>query len=171
MEPGRTLQRAGIRQRVADAVIAPTAVTIGSAQELLTESLREQRFRATLFGLFGAVALALAAIGLYAVQSFAVTQRHREMGIRLAIGGTPADVRRLVFRESLRPVLIGMAAGLIAAWWAAQFVQSYLHQIDARDPRTLAFVAASLVATSLLAAWLPARRAARTDPAIVLRST
>jgi ABC-type antimicrobial peptide transport system permease subunit len=108
---------------------------------------------------------------LYAVQSFALAQRRREMGIRLAIGGTPGDVRRLVFRESLRPALIGTAAGLGLAWWALQFLQSYLHQIDARDPWTLALVAVVLIATAFVAAWIPARRAARTDPAIVLRST
>ena len=171
MDPGRAPQRAEVRQRVKDAVAEPASLSVSSLQELLRDSVLEQRFRATLFALFGVIAVVLAAVGLYSVQSFAMTQRHREMGIRLAIGGSPADVRRLVFRDSLRPVLIGTIAGLVGAWWAAQFVQTFLHQVDARDPWTLAFVAGLLIATSILAAWLPARRAARTDPAVVLRST
>lgn len=171
MAPGRVPVRAEVRQRVREAVVEPASVTVTSIPELLHGSVVEERFRATLFMTFGVVAIVLAAVGLYAVQSFALAQRRREMGIRLAIGGTPGDVRRLVFRESLRPALIGTAAGLGLAWWALQFLQSYLHQIDARDPWTLALVAVVLIATAFVAAWIPARRAARTDPAIVLRST
>ena len=170
MAPGLAPGRAEVRQRVRDAVIEPASVAVNSIPELLRASVGEERFRATLFITFGVVAIALAAVGLYAVQSFALARRRREMGIRLALGGSPRDLRRLVFRESLQPVLIGTGVGLAVAWWTAKFLQSYLHQIDARDPWTLTLVACVLIGTAIMAAWVPAGRAARTDPATVLRS-
>jgi ABC-type lipoprotein release transport system permease subunit len=91
------------------------------------------------------------------------------MGIRVALGASASQIRSLIIRDALVPVLAGVVIGLMGAYWAAQFIQTLVHGIDARDPWTLAFVASTLLVTAALAAWIPARRAARIDPAVVLR--
>jgi hypothetical protein len=127
-------------------------------------------FQAALFGSFAVIALALAAVGLYAATAFDVARRRREVGVRMTLGATRRDIGRLVLQRSLRPVLIGASAGLVVSWWAAAFLQAFLFEVDARDPGTLALVVLVLVVTAILAAWLPMRRATRTDPALVLRA-
>jgi ABC-type antimicrobial peptide transport system permease subunit len=97
-------------------------------------------------------------------------QRRHETGVRMAMGATGTDIRRAVIGGALRPVVAGAAAGLVVTWWAAQYLQSFLFEVDARDPWTYALVALVLVATAVVAAWVPARHAARTDPASVLRA-
>jgi ABC-type antimicrobial peptide transport system permease subunit len=158
--------RARLRQIGAD----PASPSTTEIAKRLSGSLVDQEFRTALFGAFGVVALLLAAVGLYAVASFDVSQRRREMGVRLTLGAAPRDIQRQVVIEALRPVAVGVGVGLLAAWWAGQFLQSFLHDVDARDPWTLCLVAAALLVTAAAAAWLPARRAARTDPAVVLRA-
>jgi ABC-type antimicrobial peptide transport system permease subunit len=133
-------------------------------------TLRTPTFQAALFGLFGVIALASAAVGLYGVCSFEVALRRREMGVRLALGGSRRDLQHMVVAHAIRPALIGVAAGLLFAYWAAKFLQSFLHQVDARDPWTLALVATVLILTASAAAWLPARRASRLSPADILRA-
>jgi predicted permease len=171
MRPGTTPDRRELLARFQALVPtgmagAPVAVT-----DELAPWLEHPRFQAALFGSLALIALVLAAIGLYAITAFDAARRRHETGVRLALGATRGDIRRHVIGGAVRPVLAGSAAGLVAAWWAAQFLQAYLFEVDARDPWTLALVSLVLIATAVVAAWLPARRAARTDPANVLRAT
>jgi predicted permease len=145
-------------------------VDVGPAASQIASALEQPRTQTIMFGSFAVVGLLLAALGLFAVASFDVALRRYELGVRGALGASGAALRRLVIADALRPVAIGCAAGVLAAWWLAQFIQSQVHQIDARDPGTLALVVAVLLATAAAAAWLPAYRAGRTDPAEVLRS-
>jgi len=145
-------------------------VTLTPYPARIQESLRDQRFRSSLFGLFGLVGLVLSAVGLYAMTACDLLLRSREIGIRLALGATPGRVVGRAVGAALRPVGIGVAVGLLAFWWVSRVLDAFLHDVDARDPWTFGAVALVLVATSAIAAWLPARRAARTDPASVLRA-
>jgi putative ABC transport system permease protein len=133
-------------------------------------ALEAPRFRAVLFGVFAAVALMVAMTGLYATAGYLAIQRKREIGVRMTLGAVRASIIRLVVMETCLPVIVGTAGGLLLAAWAARYMQAFLHQIDARDPWTYALVAAVLIVTSVAAAWLPAYRAARTNPADTLRS-
>jgi predicted permease len=157
-------------ERALTEVSPGTRVAVESVADDLAPWLDRPRFQAMLFAALAGLSLVLAAVGLFAVTAFEVTQRRYEMGVRLALGATGRDVGRLVLSTAVRPVLVGSAAGLVAAWWAGQFLQAFLVDVDARDPWTYALVALTLVATAVVAAWLPARRAARTDPAEVLRA-
>jgi predicted permease len=170
MAPGAAPRVADIRSRILQAGVSAASVTTGDVRQRLQSGLADQRFRALLFSLFGVIALLLAALGLYAVGAFEVTRREREMGIRLAIGGSRGTVQWLIIRQTVTPVLVGLIAGLCGTYWAASFVQSFLFQVDARDPITLTIVVIVLLASTALAAWLPARRAAQLDPAAVLRA-
>jgi ABC-type antimicrobial peptide transport system permease subunit len=154
-----------------DAALGENTVTLQSVAERAAPYLQRPRFQAVLFASAAVIALVLAAVGLYALAAFDVARRRREMGIRLTLGATARDLRRAVVGTAVRPVIAGAAAGLVVTWWAAQYLQSFLFEVDARDPWTYALVALVLVATAVVAAWLPARRAARTDPASVLRAT
>jgi ABC-type antimicrobial peptide transport system permease subunit len=122
------------------------------------------------FSAFGLTALILAAVGLYAVGSYEVAQRQREVGIRLAIGASAPGVQWLLVRQALMPVMVGILAGITATYWAGTFIQAFLHQVDARDPATLGIVTLLLVIATAIAAWLPAYRAGRLDPAVILRA-
>ena len=133
------------------------------------QSLVQDRVVAALSGIFGGLALLLAAVGLYGVTAYGVSQRRIELGIRMALGAGPAQVRRLVLGRAIALVALGVLAGTALSMWAARFVTSLLYDVAPRDPATLVFAALVLGATGTFAAWLPARRAARTDPANVLR--
>lgn len=159
-----------IRRSVKQAGLEPTSVGVTDVAERLGEGLLNARFRAALFGSFAVVAMALAIVGLYSLASFEVAQRHRELGIRVALGATPLTLARGVIADTGRPVLLGVAGGVAGSYWMAAFLQEFLNVVDARDPGTLALVAALLTSAAVGAAWIPARRAARTDPALVLRS-
>jgi predicted permease len=138
--------------------------------ETLEASVREPRFRAILFAAFAVCGLLIAGTGILALTLFNVTLRRQEMGVRLTLGAAPGDLVRLVIREALVPVVLGAAAGVVAAFWAGKGLQAFLYHADARDPWTLALVVLVLLATAVIAAWIPARRASRIDPATVLRS-
>jgi hypothetical protein len=170
MESGRVPSVRDVRERIRQEIGEPLSVSVSAVTDGIDATLRSPKFQAALFGLFGVLALASAAVGLYGVCSFEVALRRREMGIRLALGGSERDLQRHVIGHAIRPALIGVAAGLLVAYWAAKFLQSFLHQVDARDPWTLALVAAVLILTASIAAWLPARRASRLNPADILRA-
>ena len=170
MESGRVPSVREVRERLGQEIGQPSSVNVSAVTEGIDETLRRPKFQVALFGLFGLIALASAAVGLYGVCSFEVALRRREMGIRLALGGSQRDLQRHVIAHAIRPALIGVAAGLLVAYWAAKFLQAFLHQVDARDPWTLALVAAVLILTASIAAWLPARRASRLNPADILRA-
>jgi ABC-type antimicrobial peptide transport system permease subunit len=137
-------------------------------------ALVRERLVATLSGIFGLVALALICIGLYGVMAFSVSRRTAEIGVRIALGASRSSVRWLVGRQALTIVLAGLAIGVPAAWAAARLaarqLSSLLYQVTATDPATIAIAIGVLVVVAMAAASLPARRAARIDPAVALRS-
>lgn len=137
--------------------------------EIVTRSLGDRRLTASLLALFAIAALLLAAIGLYGVIAFAVGQRTREFGIRFALGATKADVLRLVLRRAIILTGIGIAVGVAGSLGLTQLLTRYLFEVNATDPVTLIAVSLLLVAVSLLASWLPARRAAKVNPMVALR--
>jgi predicted permease len=128
------------------------------------------RFAATLAGAFGALAFVLAVVGLYGIVSYTVSQRVREMGIRVALGARPATVVRMVVRGGLAQAGLGIGIGLVAALGATRALKSLLFGVGAADLATFASVAVTLAAVAALASWIPARRAARVDPMVALRS-
>ncbi len=136
----------------------------------LRDALRGTRFNVLLLGLFAGTALVLAAVGIYGVVAWNVTQRTREIGIRLALGAERAAVLRLVILQSMRVVGLGLLLGLGGALATTRLLQSQLANLSAFDPLTFAAVVAVLAAAALLACWLPARRAARVDPIVALRT-
>ena len=138
--------------------------------QLLDAQLAPQRFSALLLGMFAGVALLLAAVGIYSVVSFVVRGRSREIGIRTALGARTADVLRLVIVEGMSPVLVGIAAGTIAALASARILRTLVFGVSASDPLTLAAVTATLALVALIASLVPAYRASRLDPVKVLRA-
>jgi predicted permease len=158
--------------RALGAVDASAAFTIRPFDTFLDAALRQERLVAMLSGFFGALALALAALGLYGVTSYGVSRRRAEIGVRMALGAEPGGVVRLVLGRVGWLVGSGVAAGMALSWWAAQFVSgTLLYGVTSRDTQTFAAAAGVLLAVSAAAAWLPARRASRIDPVHVLRET
>jgi putative ABC transport system permease protein len=129
-----------------------------------------QRFSMILFTVFSAIALTLAAIGIYGVMSFAVSQRTQEIGIRMALGAGARDVVRLVLGSGLQIVAFGVTLGIAGSIAFARLLQTMLFKTSSTDPLTLGAVALLLAGVAFLACWLPARRATKVDPLIALRS-
>jgi ABC-type antimicrobial peptide transport system permease subunit len=127
------------------------------------------RFDAILISLFAAIGVVLAALGIYGVVSFFVSQRTREIGVRMALGATPGAISRMVLLNVARSAGAGTAVGLLGSWFCARLLQSLLFGVSAHDSKLLALSLLSLLAVAFLAAWVPARRAARVDPMIALR--
>ena len=144
--------------------------SVRTMTEVVSRSLAERRFTLTLIGLFTAIALLLAAVGVYGVIAYGIAQRTREMGVRIALGALPADVVRLVVRDGLILAGAGVGAGLVASLALAPVLRSMLYAITPRDPATLVAVAITVGVVALLASWIPARRASRLDPEQALRS-
>jgi ABC-type antimicrobial peptide transport system permease subunit len=133
------------------------------------QSLLEERLVSTLASFFGALALLLAAIGLYGTISYSVARRTNEIGIRMALGSSGAGVVRMVLRDAIGMIVCGMAIGLPAALAGGRYVRSQLFGLRPADPLALALACLTLAAVALLAGYLPARRASRVDPMAALR--
>ncbi len=138
-------------------------------EELLSRSVGERRLSMMLLSLFSGIALVLASVGIYGVMSYSVTQRARELGVRIALGADRTDVLRLVLRQGMSLAILGIGIGLAAALALTRLIESQLYGVTATDPATFALVAGVLAATALLANLIPAIRATRLDPAVVLR--
>jgi len=148
---------------------AMAVYNIQTMQEHLRDAFFLPRLAATLFGVFGAIGLILAAVGLYGVMSYSVSWRTREIGIRMALGAQASQVQQLIVRQALFLTAIAVVIGLPAAFALAKLFTSVLYGIHSDDPATFAVVPVFLAVVALSACWLPARRAARVDPQIVLR--
>jgi putative ABC transport system permease protein len=137
--------------------------------ELVDRSVAQPRFRAILLGCFAALALLLSAVGIYGVLSSAVSQRTREIGVRMALGARRRDVVGMVVGEGMKLVGIGMGAGLLGSLGLNRWLSGFLYQVSANNPFTLAGVSILLGCVALLACGLPAWRAARVEPMSALR--
>jgi putative ABC transport system permease protein len=141
----------------------------GSMRELMAAPLARPRFSTLLLGAFAALTVLLSAVGLYGVLAVTVRQRAREIGIRLALGASAGGVARMVVRQGMALVAAGTLLGVAGALATSRLLRSLLFQVSPTDPLTLGAASALLLAVALLASWLPARRAARTDPMVALR--
>lgn len=157
--------RAVVRELDQDQPLARVA----PLDELIDQQTAARRFNTWLLGAFGAAALALTAIGLYSLLAYLVALRRHEMAVRLAIGGTPGHVLRLIVRHVSWVAAVGIGLGLAGALTAAQSMRSLLFGIEPWDPLSQVATIAVLAGVAVAAAWIPARRAMRVDPATVLR--
>ncbi|MGH9817683.1 MAG: FtsX-like permease family protein, partial [Candidatus Acidiferrales bacterium] len=148
------------------AVIVEKARTF---DDILRARTAAPRFLAVLLGSFAVFALLLAAVGIYGVLSYAVSQRRREIGIRMALGARPGEVLWMTVRGGMVFAVTGIAIGLGAALWLSRFMKTLLFEVSVADPVVYAGIAVFLASVALLACWIPARRAARVDPMVALR--
>jgi putative ABC transport system permease protein len=140
-----------------------------SLPDLVAESNAPRRLAATLIAVFAALALVLAAVGIYGVMSYAVAQRTQEIGLRMALGARREDILAMVLRSGTVMAVTGVAIGFVAALALARLITSLLFQTSATDPPTFSIVPVVLVAVALFACYLPARRATMVDPLVALR--
>jgi putative ABC transport system permease protein len=160
---------AGVRAALRRVDASLPVVEFRTMEELVDHSVFPRRFTVLLVAGFAAFGLMLSCLGLYAVISYSVSQRTQEIGIRMALGATPASLRTRIFSETGVLVLLGIAVGLPASWLATRAIRGLLFDVGSSDPVTYAGVLAVLAAVAVLAGYVPARRATRIDPAIALR--
>jgi len=139
-------------------------------EEYISRSLARPRFNALLLSIFAGTALLLTAIGIYGVMAYSVVQRTNEIGIRMALGAEQSSIFRLIVGQAMTLVGISVAVGLVAAFAATRLLNSLLFGVGAWDPITFSAIVLLIAGVAFLAAWLPARRAARVDPIIALRT-
>jgi predicted permease len=171
------VRSAGDPAMLADAIRRETRATIPNLPvpkirlmtERVSESIAQPRFQAALLNLFSGIGLLLAACGIYGVLAYAVAQRRREIGIRLALGAQRRDVLALIISQGMRLALGGVVIGLVAAAMTTRVLRAQLYEVGTADPLTFVSTACVLLAAALLACWLPARAAAKTDPMVALR--
>jgi len=137
--------------------------------ERLSNSVAQRRFQMLLLGVFAAVALVIATVGIYGVISYAVSRRTHEIGIRMALGAQARDVLRMVIWRGISLALIGVALGLAAALALTRVMKNLLFEVSATDPATFALIALLLVGVALIASYIPARRATKVDPLLAIR--
>jgi putative ABC transport system permease protein len=142
---------------------------VSTMDQLLAGTLSRSRFTMLVLGVFAALALVLACVGIYGVIAYSVTQRTQEFGIRMALGANRRDVFRLVFGQGGRLILLGTGLGIVAALIITRLMATLLYGISATDPLTFATVALLLALVALAACYIPARRATRVDPIVALR--
>jgi len=160
---------AGIRQAVRSIDKNLPVTDIEFLNAALGQSISQERFRTFLLGSFSAIALVLAAIGIFGVISYSAAQRTREIGIRIALGAERRDVLRLILGQGMKLVLFGLGIGAVAAFLLTRLMSSLLYSVSTTDPVTFACVTVILLAVALTACYIPARRAMRVDPIVALR--
>ena len=163
------LQAVALRSALAEIDPNQPLVKVRTMEDNMATTIAQPRFRTWLIGIFAALALTLAAVGIYGVTSYSVTQRTSEIGIRVALGAQPADVFRILVGEGLRFALIGVAVGLVGALILTRLLASFLYGVSASDPLIFLSVAFLMIAISAAASFFPARRATRVDPMVALR--
>jgi predicted lysophospholipase L1 biosynthesis ABC-type transport system permease subunit len=163
------LLSAAVRQEMRQLDPGMPVRNLRSMDEVLGRSIAPQRFNLSLLSLFSGLGLLLAAIGIYGVMAYSVSQRTHEIGLRMALGAQVADVLKLVLRQGMALALLGVALGLIVSVTMTRLMKSLLFGVSANDPLILIGVALSVIFIALLACYLPARRAAKVDPLVALR--
>ena len=138
--------------------------------EIMAQALGQAKLMMLLLGVFAGVALLLATVGIYGAVAYSVEQRTGEIGVRMALGAQTADVLELIVSQGMKPVIIGLAVGIVATFALGRLIASQLFDVSAHNPALLSGATLLLAATALVACWLPARRAARVDPVIALRA-
>jgi putative ABC transport system permease protein len=138
-------------------------------QQVIAKSIARPRFNTLLLSIFAAVALVLASVGLYGVMSYSAAQRIHEVGIRMALGATRADIMRLVVGNGMFLTMLGIAIGVAASWGLTRLMQSFLFGVETTDAITFLGVSTLLIAVALIANYIPARKATRVNPVIALR--
>jgi hypothetical protein len=159
-----------LRERLRSVMPPPSYATVTPLATIVSNQRRSWEMGAKLFVAFGAMALALAAIGLYSVIAYAVAQRMRELGVRIALGATAGDVVRLVVGQGIRFAAAGIIIGTVIAQWGARKIEPLLFNQDARDPVIFAIAAATLLVAAVLASARPAFIATRVNPSQILQS-
>jgi ABC-type antimicrobial peptide transport system permease subunit len=167
--PPESLARA-VKSAVAGVEPGLAAVSVRPMEQLVSRSVAQPRFQALLLSSFGLLALLLAAVGIYGVISYGVSQRREEIGIRMALGARSGQVLALIAGHGIRLVAAGLAAGLLGALAATRLLRGQLYEIGTTDPLTFAAIIAVLASVGLLASYLPALRASKLDPMTALRS-
>jgi ABC-type antimicrobial peptide transport system permease subunit len=142
---------------------------VSSMEELISKSVSEPRFNSLLLASFAGLALLLAAVGIYGVMAYSVTQRTHEIGIRMALGAEPRRVAKRIVGEGARLALLGIALGIVASLVLARLVANFLFGVTATDPSTFCGVSILLTLVTLAGCYIPARRAAQVDPIVALR--
>jgi putative ABC transport system permease protein len=160
----------GIRARIASVDRGIAVSRVRTMEDILAASVWQERFFATLLASFGALAMLLAAVGLYGVMAYAVSRRTHEMGIRMAMGASTSDISRMILRQSGRLIAIGLVLGLLGAIAVTRYLKTQLYGVTPTDVPTLAAVAIVLALAGLAASYIPARRATRVDPMAALRA-
>ena len=158
--------RTAIRAAAPDLVVADPQ-TYGDRFERI---VAQRKFNMIVLALFGLLAITIAAVGIYGVMAYLVEQRTQEIGVRMALGAEPTSIARMVLTRATLYMMVGLAIGLAGGWMLSRFVQAFLFKLDAHDPIVYVSVAALLVATGMVASFVPARRAARVDPVTALRA-
>jgi putative ABC transport system permease protein len=166
--PPESLAKA-VREQVAALDRDLPVYEVETMDAVMAGETASQKFNAYLLGFFAGLAVLLAAVGIYGVMAYAVSQRTREIGIRMALGAAPSQVRGMMLRQGLSLALIGIAGGLAASFALTRLMRNLLYGIKPTDPVTFAGVSAILLIVALGACWIPARRATRVDPTIALR--
>jgi putative ABC transport system permease protein len=164
-----SLETSALRNAIAEIDPNQPLVNVRTMEQNMSTSVAQPRFRTWLIAIFAALALVLAAVGVYGVMSYTVTQRTSEIGIRVTLGAQPADVFRSIVGEGLRIASFGVGAGLVAALALTRVLRGFLYSISASDPATFALVAFLLIFVTAAASFFPARRATRVDPIVALR--
>lgn len=166
-EPDKLI--AAIRREVLASDKDQPAPHVRVMKQILSDSLAERRFQMLLLSLFAVLALVLASVGIYGLMGYAVAQRTHEFGVRMALGAQTSDVLKLVLLQGMRLVLIGLLIGLAWASALTQILSSQLYGITVTDPATFIGVSTLVIAVTVLACYLPARRATKVDPLVALR--
>ncbi|HEX6047399.1 MAG TPA: FtsX-like permease family protein, partial [Pyrinomonadaceae bacterium] len=160
-----SIARAKVRELDRDVPIS----NVNTMEELVAHSVAQRRFGMFLLGVFAVLALLLAAIGIYGVVSYSVTQRTQEIGVRMALGANATDVLKMVLRNGMSLALIGVGLGLVGAFGLTRLMARLLFEVTPTDVTTFTLVALALIGVALLACYLPARRAMKVDPLEALR--
>ena len=143
---------------------------VRTMEELIGRRVAQRRLNMLLLGLFGLLGLVISAVGIYGVMAYVVSQRTREIGVRMALGATRGSVVRMVIGNATLLVAIGLVIGGVGAWYLSEAAKTFLFRVEATDPRAFAAAIVSLAVAALVASLIPARRAASVDPMVALRS-